>query len=132
MRTIFAIFLALAVSFAAGQAAAAPFDTRPLDLQVENAFPRVHWQGWEPIDEQGIRAEFRPILLTHAGDHSGRVFVPTQQGVIYVLPDRRDAAEAKIFLDLRDLVWFDSIHFEEGLLGLAFHPRYARNGQFFV
>ena len=41
---------------------------------------------------------------------------------------------ATLFLDLRDKVnrWFDPGANEQGLLGLAMHPKFKENGQFFV
>jgi glucose/arabinose dehydrogenase len=36
------------------------------------------------------------------------------------------------FLDIRERVQYDDRENEEGLLGLAFHPRYKENGEFFV
>jgi glucose/arabinose dehydrogenase len=74
----------------------------------------------------------RPILVTHAGDGSNRVFIPTQQGVVYVLPNDQQATKADVFLDIEDRVSYDDKTNEEGLLGLAFHPRFRENRQFFV
>jgi glucose/arabinose dehydrogenase len=68
-----------------------------------------------------------PIGIANAGDGSGRLFIILQDGriMIYsgggVLPDP--------FLDISDRV---SCCGERGLLGLAFHPDYAQNGQFYV
>ncbi|MBL9094485.1 MAG: PQQ-dependent sugar dehydrogenase [Planctomycetaceae bacterium] len=72
----------------------------------------------------------RPVELTHAGDGNGRLFVVEQRGVIRVFQNDDGAAEAATFLDIHDVVLRDGN--EEGLLGLAFHPKYADNGQFFV
>ncbi len=68
-----------------------------------------------------------PVYLTHAGDRSGRLFIVEQAGVIRVFRNGRLAAEP--FLDLRDRVTSGG---ELGLLSVAFHPRYADNGRFFV
>ncbi len=54
-----------------------------------------------------------------------------QGGVIYELPEDRGAEEAKVWLDFTDRVQIDK-DFEEGLLGLAFHPKYASNGKFYL
>jgi glucose/arabinose dehydrogenase len=73
-----------------------------------------------------------PVTLTSPGDGSGRLFIVDQIGLIRVLmPDGTLTPEP--FLDLRSRIvplmpGFD----ERGLLGLAFHPRYASNGRFFV
>lgn len=88
----------------------------PFPLEVERAFPRLRFD--------------RPLEITHAGDGSGRVFVVEQAGVIHVFPNRPDVDRTTVFLDIRDVVSRD--HNEEGLLGLAFHPRFKENGEFFV
>ncbi|MBX9788976.1 MAG: PQQ-dependent sugar dehydrogenase [Pirellulales bacterium] len=113
-------------------ASAAEIDTRPLPLAIEVAFPHAKWPLWQSAEETGVIDPLRPILLTHAGDGSNRVFVPSQQGVIYVLPNDQQASTAAVFLDMRSKVAYDDKTNEEGLLGLAFHPKYRENGQFFV
>jgi uncharacterized repeat protein (TIGR03806 family) len=85
-------------------------------LGVERAFPHLKFT--------------RPVEFTHAGDGTDRVYVVEQDGRIRIFPNRSDAKEAKVFLDLRDVVRRE--HNEEGLLGLTFHPDYRKNGQFFV
>lgn len=72
----------------------------------------------------------RPILLTHAGDGSGRIFVVEQRGTIKVFDPKAQSREAAMFLDIQPKVYRG--HNEEGLLALAFHPKYEENGQFFV
>src|SRR5262249_39067191 len=61
-----------------------------------------------------------------------RVFVPTQHGVIHVFPNDQKAKETKIFLDIQDRVFYSDNQNEEGFLGLAFHPKFKENGEFFV
>jgi glucose/arabinose dehydrogenase len=70
----------------------------------------------------------RPVHITHAGDGSGRLFVIEKRGRIVVLRD--GAVLSTPFLDISPLV--NSSGSEQGLLGLAFHPKYAENGRFFV
>jgi glucose/arabinose dehydrogenase len=103
-----------------------------LPLSVEPAFANVRWTGWSPEDDQGRHQEFRPIVVTHAGDGSGRLFVATQQGVIHVIKGDGTSTESKVFLDLRDRVTYKDRENDEGFLGLAFHPKYKQNGQFIV
>jgi glucose/arabinose dehydrogenase len=110
----------------------AAVDTTPLPLQTAVAFPDLQWTGWDNGESVGKIIPFRPILLTHAGDGSNRVFVPTQQGVIHAFPNDQKATKTNVFLDLRDRVKYDDRTNEEGFLGLAFHPKYKENGQFFV
>ena len=66
----------------------------------------------------------QPVLaLSPPGD--SRLFVVDQPGRIWVIED--DSTE--VFVDLRDDVVFGG---ERGLLGLAFHPGFAKTGRFFV
>ncbi|MBA2427570.1 MAG: PQQ-dependent sugar dehydrogenase [Actinobacteria bacterium] len=69
----------------------------------------------------------QPLLVTGAGDGSGRLFVVEQGGNIRVFAGGRLAPEP--FLDISDLTEPGG---EQGLLGLAFHPRFDANGRFFV
>jgi len=69
-----------------------------------------------------------PVLVTNAGDGSGRLFVVEQAGVIRVIEN--DAPLADPFLDISAQV--GSLGNEQGLLGLAFHPDYENNGFFFI
>ncbi len=107
-------------------------DTRPLPLVVENALPEIQWTGRDFGEDSGKEQAIRPILLTHAGDNSGRLFVPTQQGVIHLLGQGTKTKKTDVFLDISSLVAYDDKSDEEGFLGLAFHPKFADNGQFFV
>lgn len=70
----------------------------------------------------------RPIGLEHAGDGSGRLFIVEQAGVLRIWQDGRVLPEP--FLDIRQRV--GSSGNEQGLLGLAFHPRYLENGYFYL
>ncbi|MDJ0951967.1 MAG: PQQ-dependent sugar dehydrogenase, partial [Alphaproteobacteria bacterium] len=73
-----------------------------------------------------------PIFLVAPPDGSGRRVIGDQIGVAYMLA--ADGARLEVpFLDLRDrltplLEAFD----ERGLLALAFHPEFKRNGLFYV
>ncbi len=111
---------------------AAEVDTKVLSLAVENALPEIEWTGWDFGEDSGKEQAIRPILLTHAGDNSGRLFVPTQQGVIHLLGQGTKTKKTDVFLDISSLVAYDDKSNEEGFLGLAFHPKFADNGQFFV
>jgi glucose/arabinose dehydrogenase len=109
-----------------------PLDESPLPIATQVAFPNLDWTGWQRTDKAGNPVPLRPILLTHAGDGSGRVFVPTQHGVIHVFPNDDRTDRTRVFLDLQHKVRYDDRTNEEGFLGLAFHPRYRENGEFFV
>ena len=72
-----------------------------------------------------------PVALVDPGDGSHRLFVVDQTGLIWILSERERLEQP--FLDLRErIVELDSFYDERGLLGLAFHPDFARNGRFFV
>jgi len=73
-----------------------------------------------------------PIQLDELPDGSGRKLIVQQDGVVRVLlPDGHVAAEP--LLDLRPHMLPVANDFEErGLLGLALHPQFARNGRLFV
>ena len=76
----------------------------------------------------------RPLLVTNAGDGSNRLFVVEQTGVIWVIED--GTLLDTPFLDVSDLISPDALNLrgysERGLLGLAFHPNYEENGQFYI
>ncbi len=107
-------------------------DESPLGVQAAVAFADLQWSGWKGEDERGRVVPLRPVVLTHAGDGSNRVFVGTQHGVIHVFPNDPKAAKTKVFLDISDKVTYNDNRNEEGFLGLAFHPDYKKNGEFFV
>ena len=69
-----------------------------------------------------------PVGITNAGDGSGRLFILEQAGVIRIL--KNDTLVPTPFLDIRDRVGSNGS--EQGLLGLAFHPRYTENGYFYI
>lgn len=85
-------------------------------VSLVNAFPRLSFT--------------QPILLTHAGDGTNRIFVVQQTGQIYVFPNDSNVASASLFFNIQNKL--SALGAEEGLLGLAFHPSYATNGYFYV
>ena len=82
----------------------------------------------EPVFQQ-LRFD-RPVVLTHAGDETDRIFIAEQGGTIRVFPNTNDARFASTFLDLSARV--DTELPDAGLLGLAFDPGYAVNRHFYV
>jgi glucose/arabinose dehydrogenase len=80
----------------------------------------------EPV--AGTAALQRVVAVVSARDGSGRMFFAEQSGRIHI-----SAAGALLpvpFVDLSAVV--RTTGFEEGLLGLAFHPDYRTNRRFFV
>jgi len=90
----------------------------PINVEVEKAFPKLQIT--------------RPILVANAGDGSNRLFVPSQLGAIHVFVNDANVEEPGVFLDLEPKVEYIDRENEKGLLGLAFHPKYRQNGEFFV
>ncbi len=109
-----------------------PVDETPLALRVELAFPQLQLTGWSPETAEGKPNPLRPIALTHAGDGSNRLYLATQHGVIHAFPNDPKASKTEIVLDIQDRVQYDDRTNEEGLLGLAFHPDFARTGELYV
>ncbi len=83
--------------------------------------------GEEVRLEQLVSGLSQPVLVTHAGDGTGRLFVLEQQGRIRIVED--DVLRPQAFLDITAKVRSGG---ERGLLGLAFHPAFAQNRRFFV
>ena len=114
------------------QVPGAPVDDSPLALKTDVAFPDLKWTGWNPETASGRPNPLRPLVLTHAGDGSNRVFVGTQHGVIHVFANDQKATETKVFLDIQDRVKYNDNTNEEGFLGMAFHPKFKEKGEVFV
>jgi glucose/arabinose dehydrogenase len=69
-----------------------------------------------------------PVGVVSANDGSNRIFIIEKDGTISVVQDGRVQDER--FLGIPERV--NSGGSEQGLLGLAFHPNFAENNQFFV
>lgn len=67
------------------------------------------------------------LYVTAAPGERGRLYVVRQSGTVVVL--NRGRRSGRPFLNVTRLI---SAGGERGLLGLAFHPRYAANGRFYV
>ena len=70
----------------------------------------------------------QPVLATHAGDGSGRIFVLEKGG--RVLTFGAEGGEPDVFLNISGRL--ETGGSEQGLLGLAFDPAFARNGYFYL
>ena len=68
-----------------------------------------------------------PVLVTHAGDGTNRLFVVELPGVVKVVAG--ESSSPSVFLDIADRVLDGG---ERGLIGMAFHPLFASNDRFFV
>lgn len=87
----------------------------PREVTLVRAFPRLAFAS--------------PTDLQAPADGTGRLFVVEQAGTVRAFPNEPDVATAAIFLDLRAKVASGG---EMGLLGLAFHPQFRTNRQFYV
>ncbi len=83
-------------------------------LKLVNAFPNLKFK--------------RPLWMEQLPD--GRTFVMEQRGKIHLLPRKADGMSTKLFFDIEDRKPY--VKDEEGLLGMAFHPQFAKNGKFYV
>jgi len=70
----------------------------------------------------------RPVFVAAAPNDTTRLFIVLKPGRIALMKDGVLAAQP--FLDLSPIV--ESGANERGLLGLAFHPDYGKNGRFFI
>jgi glucose/arabinose dehydrogenase len=87
----------------------------------------------EGIDIQLIEVAdglYDPVNVAMANDGSGRIFVVERVGYVRIVESDGTVLEEP-FLDLSNVVT-TTVHTEQGLLGLAFHPDYASNGLFYV
>lgn len=64
-------------------------------------------------------------------DGSRHIVVALQRGQVRTLPEDKNGTEAPMFLDLREKMRTET-GFEDGLHGLAFHPRFAKERRVYV
>ncbi len=128
-----AIIASLAVALVLGTAGCASEPTPPVIVDEPSApeptttpEPEPVWppeveltEAWSGFDQ--------PVLLTHAGDGSGRSFVVELTGRVMVIDDGEPLPVP--FLDVRDLV---STGGERGLFAIAFPPDFAETGRFYI
>lgn len=84
--------------------------------------PLLQWGLPDPATAQWVAVAQgfqQPTAITAAPNFPGRLFVLERQGVAWTLSPE---GQRQIFLDLRDRV--GSAQTEQGLLGIAFHPRF--------
>jgi glucose/arabinose dehydrogenase len=110
MRALASIALGAAVAALAGCGGASE-----REAGVETAFRlKVFARGFDDL-----------VLLTHAPGERGTFYVVEQRGRVV----RMRSGKRTVFLDVRRNVTFGG---EQGLLGLAFHPSYARNRLLYI
>lgn len=114
-----------------GAVSTPPGATQPSvpEATVQPASPNLNLPNGELFTWRVVQSGLeKPVGLAYAADSSGRVFILEQPGRIRILRD--GFLFPTPFLDITDRV--GSQGFEQGLLGLAFHPDYRTNGFFFV
>ena len=127
-----AIIILSCLAIFSSTASRAEIDTRPLNVQVVKAFPHLKWPNWITGADDGLRRNILPVVITSNGAETGRLFIATKYGSIHWLANDAQTSQLTTFLDIRDRVNHEDNKDEEGLLGLAFHPRFANNGQLYV
>ena len=110
-----------------------PIDGK-IEMHGELAFPKLKFAGWEPVDDSGKVRKQRLLDLTYAPDAPQRLYTIDQSGTIYTFKNSPDVTQATLLLDIQAKVsqWPDRGANEQGLLGLAMHPDFTKNGWFFV
>ncbi|MFO0949962.1 MAG: PQQ-dependent sugar dehydrogenase [Isosphaeraceae bacterium] len=108
--------LLLAVAVTAPSAVLAQSKTELPKLTTAVAFPNLKFD--------------RPVAMAYPDDGGNLLFVAEQhQGKVWSFPNEKETSDKQLFLQLPSPISRDN---EEGLLGLAFHPKYKQNGEFFV
>src|SRR5262245_28753946 len=86
------------------------------DVSIDVAFPALRFKD--------------PLYVTFPRDGSDRLFLCERDGRVHVFDNKRDVRGADLALDISAKVLRS--HEEEGLLGLAFHPKFKENGYVFL
>ena len=83
-------------------------------LKLVNAFPNLKFK--------------RPLWMEQLPD--GRTFLLEQRGKVFILPKNASGKSTQLFFDIEARKPY--VKDEEGLLGMAFHPQFAKNGKFYA
>jgi len=118
MHVISRSLAATALLVSATVFAADGVDTSPLPIKTVRSFRNIKPR--------------RPVCITQPGDGTNRLFIVSEFGQLLVIPNDQKVEETKTFLDIESKVDYEEKENEEGLLGLAFHPKYKQNGELFV
>jgi uncharacterized repeat protein (TIGR03806 family) len=92
-----------------------------------------------PVENTGVTTQpvfpslrfAQPIFVLQAPGDASRLFVVERAGVVRVFPNDDAVATASTFINITARV-HRTADGEEGLLGMAFHPRFATNHEVFL
>ncbi|MBN1205271.1 MAG: PQQ-dependent sugar dehydrogenase [Myxococcaceae bacterium] len=92
-----------------------------------------------PVENTGVTTQpvfpglrfSQPLFVLQAPDDASRVFVLEREGTVRVFPNDDAVATASTFIDITERV-NSAVNGEAGLLGMAFHPRFATNREVFL
>ena len=101
-----------------------PNVSRPVPADTVTTFPNPAGFVWQPV----IGDLSKPLDLTAPPDGTNRIFIVEQTGAVRILENGSLLPEP--FLNYSGKVLTRGS--EQGLLGFAFHPRYAENGFFYI
>jgi len=99
------------------------FSCAPASSQVKTAAVKLQTR----LITDGLT---HPTAFAEPADGSGRLFVCEQEGRICIIKDGN--LQPAPFLDISSEVIKRDGYDERGLLGLAFHPDFKKNGKFYV
>ena len=85
--------------------------------------------GFEVINAfAGLKFE-KPLAIIQEPDEKTKLFIVEKKGKVYEIPNLSKPSK-RLFLDISDVVI--SKQNEQGLLAMAFHPKYKENGHFYL
>ncbi|MDY7226104.1 PQQ-dependent sugar dehydrogenase [Hyalangium rubrum] len=92
-----------------------------------------------PVENTGVTTQpvfpalrfSQPLFVLQAPEDDRRVFVVQRGGIVRVFPNDNAVTAATSFVDITSRV-NSAAGSEAGLLGMAFHPRFATNGEVFL
>jgi glucose/arabinose dehydrogenase len=99
-------------------------------------FPTALILGLAPIMSAGIASELlikgleRPVWAGAPASAKGKLWVMEQAGTVWIIDLKTGQRSKKPFLEITDSVTRKSN--EQGLLGLAFAPDFAKSGRYYV
>jgi uncharacterized repeat protein (TIGR03806 family) len=105
------------------------FDARPSNTTCLAAARPVSNTGVTTAPAFPSLSFTNPLFLVHAPNETNRLFVVEQGGVVKWFNNDNTATTTTTFINLTSRVTSGG---ERGLLGMAFHPNFATNGQVFL